>query len=190
MDPLLLRFIERITALLIGGVSIYIGYRLFLSVPEQRDSSGKVTLPWNISVVMTRVGPGVFFALFGITAVCFALVRPLTIESASGARASYAGAAPLDSSARAEARALLRRDMALLNAIPRELRHDLPAPERADIERGLTRVKLSLMKPVWESKEGFGDFAAFEKWALAGDSLPQPEGMSEAVALYRYGARP
>ncbi|MFY9571098.1 MAG: hypothetical protein WAV20_06865 [Blastocatellia bacterium] len=81
MDPLMLRFFERITAVLIGGLAIYLGYRLFLSVPEHKDSDGKVVLPWDISVVMTRVGPGVFFALYGVIAVSLSLIRPLEINS-------------------------------------------------------------------------------------------------------------
>ena len=40
MDPISWRFIERILAVAIGGVSIYLGYRLFAQVPEQRDSDG------------------------------------------------------------------------------------------------------------------------------------------------------
>jgi hypothetical protein len=45
MDPITLRSLERILAVLIGGVSIVLGYRLFLAVPEQRDGSGTVRLP-------------------------------------------------------------------------------------------------------------------------------------------------
>jgi hypothetical protein len=88
MDPLVLRFVERITAVLIGGLAIYLGYHLFFRVPEHKDSAGKVMLPWNISVVMSRIGPGVFFALFGVIDVGIALVRLLE----SGAVTSLHGA--------------------------------------------------------------------------------------------------
>src|SRR3712207_3118553 len=98
MDFLLFRFLERMTVVLIGGMAIYLGFRLFLAVPELRESDGEVKLPWNISIVMTRVGPGVFFALFGIAALSLALYRPL------------------DRTARADARALLRKEIARLNA--------------------------------------------------------------------------
>ena len=49
-DPLLLRFIERLAAVLLGGMAIYLGYRLFQLVPESKDSSGRVVLPWNVSI--------------------------------------------------------------------------------------------------------------------------------------------
>jgi hypothetical protein len=38
MDLLELRVVERILAVVIGGLSIYLGYRLFIKLPEQKDS--------------------------------------------------------------------------------------------------------------------------------------------------------
>ena len=40
MDPLLFRSIERIVSVLIGGLSIFLGYRLFSSVRGQSDGKG------------------------------------------------------------------------------------------------------------------------------------------------------
>jgi hypothetical protein len=45
MDLLQLRVIERVLAVVVGGMSVYLGYRLFIKLPEQMDSSGKVVLP-------------------------------------------------------------------------------------------------------------------------------------------------
>ena len=187
MDPLTLRFIERITAVLIGGIAIYLGYRLFDKVPEQRDSGGKVKLPWDISVVLTRVGPGIFFALFGAATVSLALFRP--VEMKDGNLVAYAGGgagAVAGSHARADARALLRRDIATLNTIPQMLPADLAEHERESVSRTLRRVKLSLIRPVWgEPAEGFGDMTQFEKWVLADEQDAPPAGMDGALALYR-----
>jgi hypothetical protein len=200
MDPLLLRFLERLSVVFIGAWAIYLGFRLFLDVPELRDSAGKVVLPWNISVAMTRVGPGVFFALFGVAAVGLSLMRPLEIgpggakgaeNDGRSASIRYAAAPALgDRDERANARALLRREMAALNTLPRQLRADLAEDEREFIERRLRRVKLALMRPVWgEPDEGFGDIAAFEQWVDAGEPEPPPQGMAGALALYRVGTR-
>src|SRR4051794_35002274 len=117
MDPLLLRFLERITVELIGGLSIYLGYRLFLKVPEYKDNEGKLTLPWNISIVMTRVGPGVFFALFGVLAICLSLIRPLSVESKdqNGTNFTYMSGASGDRTQRANSRASMREKIATLN---------------------------------------------------------------------------
>lgn len=195
MDPLLLRFLERLTVVLIGGMAIYLGFRLFLEVPEHRDSTGKVALPWDISIVMTRIGPGVFFALFGTVAVGLSLIRPLEINSKGTGDKEisyrYMGTQSLgDQGARADARALLRKEIARLNTIPQLLRADLPEHERDPIERSIARVKLLLMKPVWgDSNEGFGDIAEFERWVDAREPDPPPAGMEGALALYRYGTK-
>src|SRR5260370_41555829 len=65
MNPDLLQALERILAVGITGLSIYLGYSLFLHIPDQRDSEGRVRLPGGISIFLSRVGPGAFFALFG-----------------------------------------------------------------------------------------------------------------------------
>lgn len=199
MDPLLLRFFERITVVLFAGMAIYLGFRLFLVVPEHKDSTGKFKLPWDISIAMTRVGPGVFFALFGVAAISIALIQPMKIDSQESAKSgtggkyqvSYMGEKMIsDQSARADARALLRKEIAVLNTIPRLLRSELPAYEQDSIKRGIARVKLLLMKPVWgENDEGFGDFSSFEQWVQAGEIGSAPPGMDGASALYNYGLK-
>jgi hypothetical protein len=144
-------------------------------VPEIKDSSGNLKLPWNISVVLTRVGPGVFFALFGSAAVCLTLARPLTIEP-NGGKVTYASQRALDlPRSGADGRALLRREMAYLNTLPHQLRPDLASQDRRDIERGLRQTKVLLMKPVWgQPNEGFGDFASFESWVENDEHGPAP----------------
>jgi hypothetical protein len=80
MDPVSLRALERIIGVIIGGISVYLGYRLFHSLPDQMDSEGKFILPGNISVYMSRVGPGAFFALFGVVVVIASLYFSLKIQ--------------------------------------------------------------------------------------------------------------
>ena len=107
------------------GSAIYLGYRLFRDVPQMTDSSGKVVLPWNVSVAVTRVGPGVFFALFGVVAVGTSLVMPLRLSGANATAGSRServiyASPPLaaEAGSRADARRLLEKDMNLLNSIP------------------------------------------------------------------------
>jgi hypothetical protein len=109
MDDFALRAIERILDAVIGGLSIYFGYRLFLSVPRSgadRDgttrepsasasadavgSSAEFKLPGDISIILTRVGPGIFFALFGAVVVVTSLSRGMSYhhEPAAGASAA------------------------------------------------------------------------------------------------------
>lgn len=200
MDPLTLRFLERLTVVLFGGMAIYLGYRLFLKVPGHQDSAGKIVLPWNISIVMTRVGPGAFFALFGVIAVGLALIRPLEInpqtlnnaENQSGPVSVRYGSSPEfdNQDARADARALLRKEIAVLNTIPGLLREYLPQYERNPIERRIQHIKLALMKPVWgDPNEGFGEFSEFERWVESAEADPAPKEMEGALTLYHYGSK-
>jgi hypothetical protein len=155
MDPITYRFIERLLAVIVGGMAVFLGYRMFLMIPESRDSQGKITLPWNITVVLSRVGPGVFFALFGAGVVALSLYNELKISEHNGAswgREVNWGAAPTssgDTATRADARALLRRDIAVLNNVTNSLRSDLPEHERTPLELAIPRIKFALMKPVW-----------------------------------------
>ena len=83
MDIQILRGMERIIAVLIGGFSVYLGYRLFMNLPEQKDSEGRIILPGDISVYLSRVGPGVFFALFGSVVLGISFYFQLTINPMS-----------------------------------------------------------------------------------------------------------
>ncbi len=47
---ILLRFVERIIGVLIGGIAIYLGYRLFLKIPDQQGGEGRFNLR-DISIV-------------------------------------------------------------------------------------------------------------------------------------------
>jgi hypothetical protein len=173
---------------------------LFLNVPHQKNSGGTVKLPWDISIMMTRVGPGIFFALFGVITVSTALIMPLQMGTpAAGASKkvvplgitySYMGGSGSDDAAeRADARALLRKEIAVLNTIPRLLRPELPQQDQDSVRRTLGNVKLALIRSVWGTREeGFGDFSQFEEWVNAQEADSPPEGMTGALELYRYGA--
>lgn len=77
MDFFLLRVLERIVAVVIGGLSIYLGYRLFRAVKATGEGSAEIKLPHDVTVMVSRVGPGVFFALFGAAIVAASLAFPI-----------------------------------------------------------------------------------------------------------------
>jgi hypothetical protein len=193
MDPALLRSFERILAVAIGGLSIVLGYRLFLALPEQRDSSGSVKLPWNISIVLGRVGPGAFFALFGAAVVAFGLHSAVTVTSERiatpgllsettsmsgiGLGAAASGEMP------AVRRLRLEAQIRLLNAWP--LRGDLAAAERRAILEQVDSIKLALMAATWDPE--WGDAADFKAWVGAGALEPVPDAQRKAAAFFRAG---
>ena len=77
MDPDVLRMIERIVIALGGVLSVYLGYRLFSQVPLHTNSEGKFEIEGYGGVTLLRVGPGVFFALFGAWILWFGLISPI-----------------------------------------------------------------------------------------------------------------
>lgn len=197
-----LRHIERLLAVLIGGLSIYLGYRLFLRVPDRYEGESQFKA-WNISIVMSRIGPGIFFALFGAAVVGLSFYHAVTVERVQQAstatpadtvparqaeRYSGMGAPAAEADRRADARALLRRDIAILNTLIPKLRADLAEQDRTQVELALPRIKFTLMQPVWPAHApGWGDPARFEAWLNADAPDPPPADIAAAVDFFRYG---
>jgi hypothetical protein len=195
MDPMTLRLIERIVSVAIGGLAIFLGYRLFLKVPTTQDSHGKFTLPWNISIVLTRIGPGVFFALYGAVIVAYALHQTVTYSHervpAAGASATVAekqNFRGVGQSLNADPAALLRAraQMVFLSQAQRTLSRDASDAEKLAIRTHVTSLKLATMEPIWR-REAWGDPAAFRLWAEAGAADPVPPGLENAAAYFRSG---
>jgi hypothetical protein len=193
-----LRAIERMIGVLMGGISVFLGYRLFLNLPERTDGQGKFILPGGISVYLSRVGPGVFFALFGagviIASLYFSLrigfpTKEMTAEQTKVAKStsysmSYSGGG---AETLREARANVLGDIFLLNKMPTVLRSDLNSKDRQDIERAIPRIKLALMQSVWGDGKDWGNYQEFKKWVEEGCSGVLPKAYDEAVKYYRRG---
>lgn len=204
MDPITLRAIERILVVLFGGLAIVLGYRLFLHVPERVEGAGKITLPGGVSIFLTRLGPGAFFALFGATVI--ALSFRFTLSQSTEARVStlastgdsvpvssyrnettyFSQSSDLGEETLAMERAQLRGHLFLLNRLDDLLRSDLAPEQRADLESAIPRIKLAAMRSVWSDE--WGDFARFRQWVeQEGASGPPPDGLAQAAAFFRHG---
>src|SRR5262245_24568384 len=165
MDLVSLRVLERVLAVLIGGMSIFLGYRLFIKLPRQKDSSGKVMLPGDVSIFFSRIGPGVFFSLFGAAVVVVSLQHGLDLDLANKAsvtaestektanlRVRYMGdTGQPDPAKREAARAETRRTIAELNKLPSMLAPDVPASRRTDVTQAVRDSKLALMVIAWDA---------------------------------------
>ena len=199
MDLLQLRVIERVLAVVIGGVSIYLGYRLFIKLPKQKDSSGKVMLPGDISIFFSRVGPGVFFSLFGAAVVVVSLQHGLELDLANKARVTAestektanlkvrymgGGADEPDPAKRDALRAEARRTIAELDKLPTMLASNVTASRRTDVAQAVRESKLAVMGMVWGAD--WGDFLKFRNWVNDGGTDPVPPGFSpEAIKTFR-----
>lgn len=182
-----MRSFERVLVVLFAGLSIYWGFRLFLVLPIQTESNGQLKLP-GISVVLSKVGPGIFFVAFGVVVNLESLKQSVKV---SGLGIDYAGIAPKadtrvavllkPSPAKAvDPQALARVQLSLqsINCLQRLARAKAPGLG-TDLDQASREAKLSLLAGVWDTK-GWGDYVAFEQWAIGGSAA----SASPAKALF------
>jgi len=201
---LLMRMVERLLGLLSGALCVVLGYRLFINLPEKTDSSGKVVLPGGVSIWLSRVGPGIFFALFGAAIVAYSFASTVRVTNEQSAASSQASSDPPGTAlamrrqeiAAMSARAAksdsteqmlieLRGSMTDLNAAIDRLGRDVAPPERDRLVAGLQKTKVLLLRSAWIPT--WGDPARFQSWINSGAILPAPAGMDEPAGLYLAG---
>jgi hypothetical protein len=201
---LLMRMVERLLGLLSGALCVVLGYRLFINLPEKTDSSGKVVLPGGVSIWLSRVGPGIFFALFGAAIVAYSFastVRVTNEQSMMPSQASPDAPATAVALRRQEIAAMsarasrsdtteqtiieLRGAMTDLNAAIDRLGRDVAPPERDRLVAGLQNTKVLLLRSAWIPT--WGDPARFQSWINSGAQLPAPAGMDVPAGLYLAG---
>ena len=182
---------QRILGILIGGMLVYFGYRLFLSLPGKggRDGgSGELSVGRGSKVKLSKVGPGVFFAIFGAGLIAYSFARPTKVNISgstpsaptaatssttspapvAAATFSYVGAvsAPETDEDRARIRAETQEDVIFLNrALDRA-----NASERPQFERAIVKAKVALMEPLWA--EDWGELKDFRDWLAKGGAPP------------------
>lgn len=200
----LLRAIERLIAVLSGVVAIVLGYRLFMNISQATESSVEADFPGRIKIILTRIGPGVFFALFGASIVWSSYHYQVVNETKKNTvhtpvmgqdsvlrdsvktvyeetRYSGAGAAILTDPSVAKSRqAEVRRALRALNKwlVGKAL------SEQAALEPILTTSRLALIQSVWQSN--WGAYEEFRGWIKDGasDNNRQP-AFDEPYALYQ-----
>ena len=169
-DPIaILRMMERIIAVLIGGFGIYLGYRLFYHLPFERSHKGELALP-GVKIVLSRVGPGVFFAAFGSLVLYYSLTEPVTVTMPSVADSGapqigqFTGMAPASATSRAsqagpvqatpQQRARALSTIEMLNCTQRILVH---AGSKSELQGkmlpALRDAKRALLLTVWNTDD-------------------------------------
>lgn len=194
MDPqsltVLVGAFQRILSILIGGMLVYFGYRLFLSLPGKRGrdgGSGEFSLGRGSKVKLSKVGPGVFFAIFGAGLIAYSFAKPMKVnipataptapDAAIGSKAgttvaatgfSYIGAvsAPETEEDRARMRTETQEDIIVLNRTLDRAN----ASERPQVERAVVKAKVALMEPLWA--EDWGELKDFRDWLAKGGTPP------------------
>jgi hypothetical protein len=205
MDPLLAviytRAAERIIAVLAGILAIWVGYRLFALVPDRKEGQGKLSLPGGFEFIASRIGPGIFFALFGAGLIAYSVTKPVSFSQPAEVLAD-AGSGPVGQSVTFSSigqrggtgpggPAALPR-----GSLPRETvigtLDDWAAVEQPGIAAGLRvdralalrEAKLAMLREVWD-ENAWGPYDAFHRWiAVAAGTGTPPAGSEQAVALY------
>ena len=196
MDPqtltIVFRMMERILGIGIGAMLIYFGYRLFLDVKGRKDGSGDFSFSGGNKIKLSKVGPGVFFALFGAGLVFMSLFRPVTITTTGGsggtpksgeASVKFMGVSGLPETD-AERLAMRRNAMkriAALNKVAAQLQPTTSAQDRGEIQSAITSAKLALMEPLWS--EEWGELADFRDWLEK--QGPAPPDAAKAVEFFQ-----
>ncbi len=196
---------QRILGILIGGMLVYFGYRLFLSLPGKRGregGSGEFSLGGATKVKLSKVGPGIFFAIFGAGLIAYSFARPMKVNipasqtqpsatnapsaqttpaAANGVIAtsgfSYVGfgSAPETDEDRVRMRTETQEDIVVLN---RAL-DSADASERPKLERAVVKAKIALMEPLWA--DDWGELKDFRDWLAKGGT---PSGSTKAAVDY------
>ena len=182
---------QRILSILIGGMLVYFGYRLFLSLPGKRGpngGSGEFSLGRSSKLKLSKVGPGVFFAIFGAGLIAYSFANPMKVNipgaapnatttpgatsAGTGAVAaagfSYVGAvsAPETDEDRPRMRTETQQDIIILN---RTL-DSANASDRPQLERAIVKAKIGLMEPLWA--DDWGELKDFRDWLAKGGRPP------------------
>lgn len=155
---------ERLGIVAIAALCIWLGYRLFQSLPAEHNASGTLTLP-SAKLVMSKVGPGVFFALFG------GLVLWQAVQTQLKAGPVTATASPAEgrqitlgaSSGDPQALRHVQDDISVLNCLAGFAPDELVPGEA---ERALHKARVALLGSVWQPGWGDAQFTALERGEL------------------------
>jgi len=188
------RAVERVLLIVVGGFAIYLGYKLFLVIPSADRGEGKIALPGGVSIFLTRIGPGVFFALFGAGVIGYSVTRPVKYSLPtngtepivfSGFGQNNGGASREPSDPKTASLRIAGPDpeivVARLNGLLANARRRLTAPAVDEIEPAVQSAKLAVMLAGW--KPAWGDREAFARWANENGKGEPPSALAPGASV-------
>lgn len=180
----------KIVSLLVGFGAIFIGYRLFALGIYEKAGNLEATFGKK-HLVLKQAAPGTFFVVLGSIIIIVALWKGLAFEPVNRPDDWVIGRGMSDQIQRNDRQyspTLMRREIAILNAIPGSLSSELPAHQQEDIKTGIQRIKLALMELVWSSE--WGDRNEFKRLVQQSEIEQIPaekeKAFEEAFEYYRY----
>lgn len=188
---LLVRMAERVLAVTIGGMSIYLGFRLFTLMPELPVGGADLKLPGGVSILVSRIGPGVFFSLFGAVIASLSLYKPVELPVAMPdgsvvVATAAVGSGDGDAARRKAERGQVERTLADLEHVRNQLPSNLTPSDRLQSLMAIGAGRIALIYSVWGPD--WGDFHAFRSWAESG-AADVPAGVPWARAAEMFNRR-
>jgi hypothetical protein len=188
---ILTRALERVLLVLVGALAVYLGYSLFRHMPTVDRSEGKLELPGGVSIFLSRIGPGVLFAVFGCAIIGYSVTRPVSISLPTFAGPAIEFSSIVQGSAAPQpvgpvTIAGIEPEVAVarLNGFLATARTNLTAPEAEELEQAIRAAKYALMLSRW--KPEWGDRSTFERWAQEnGQQDPPDDLVPGATIVYR-----
>jgi hypothetical protein len=182
---ILMRMTERLIAVIMGGISIYLGYRLFLDIPYRRNQEkGELELP-GIKLVLSKVGPGIFFAAFGSLVLLQSMSEKITLNEINQASSQEVADQPsshvkfvgaVNKVERDNSKEKLRAITSIetLNCINKILIENTEkyAKQKDEFNLALYQSKRVLLLSVWDEK-AWGDSAQLSNYALEDEANAQ-----------------
>ena len=193
--------IQHIVTIGVGLMSVYLGYRLFLELPRRREGESKLDLPGGVSIMLSRIGPGIFFALFGAGMIIYSIMKPIEITDIAEQVATAEGATTVKRSksltglgqqepvttvggetAKIDRSSLIVR----LNRIEVEAKKTKNGPELLDTTIAIREAKLALMREAWDPQ--WGAYEEFQQWVTVQfEQNPPPEGLEDVASYFQQG---
>jgi hypothetical protein len=166
---------ERLLIVSAAAICIWLGYRLFQSLPAVHSSEGSFELP-SVKFTLSKIGPGAFFALFGALVLRQSVVHQLKTESwptvnakgdaSPGIYQLTLGAGSGDPMAVRH----VQTDIAVLNCLaqfaPAGIAH-------GEVEAALHKARVALLGPVWPPAWGAEAFAAIERGDISAGAITE-----------------
>lgn len=195
MDPtitvIIARALERILVIACGMLAVWAGYKLFSQVQTTKDGEGRLSLPGGITFFVSKVGPGVFFALFGTVMIGYSASQPVTYSEKEG----YSGLAPVASQREPlpqrpappirtpAAKEMIR----YLNELYLSLPSDLDPSLKSNWRLAVREAKLALLRENW-STDKWGDYTFFHDWITVNRQTGSlDESFTEAKDIFNQG---
>jgi hypothetical protein len=196
------RFVERFTDVVLGGFAIYLGFKLFLHLPTQTNSEGKVILPGGVSIFLTRIGPGAFFALFGSIVLIYSigLKSQLTLSppapdslQAHTNIIGYSYSIPNKRISTEDERTLITMDLQTLSDVERRVNDMLSGKNLEQVidndlatrlHAAIPRLRAHLIVTKWNTK-WTGDPKVFVDWVEKDDLSTVPEELVQPADYFQ-----